>query len=106
MIKITLSLMQTFLRKVLILVKNLIYNFRGKNQVSGNNKFSVILRFEMILSVMSYERKNIIFYGRNLKFTKKNTFDHFFVIEFFSYYRFIQIFQKSLDFHKLWLIFS
>ena len=33
-----------------------------------------MLKFEMIFSIMSYERKNIIFYEKNLKATKNNTF--------------------------------
>ena len=37
----------------------------------------------MILSVVSRERKNIIFYGKNVKLTENNTFDNVFVIEFF-----------------------
>ena len=35
----------------------------------------MILRFEIILSIVSYERKNIIFYERNLKHTKNNAFN-------------------------------
>ena len=42
----------------------------------------MILRLEMILSVVSYERKNII-HEKNLKLTKNNTFNNVFVIEFF-----------------------
>ena len=33
----------------------------------------MILRLEMILSVVSYEIKNIIFYNKNLKLTENNT---------------------------------
>ena len=50
----------------------------------------MILRFEMLSSVVSYERKNISFYEKNFKLTKNNTFDVFC--------------NRSL--HKLWLIFS
>ena len=39
----------------------------------------MILRIEMILFVVSYDRKNIIFYEINLKHTETNTFE----IEFF-----------------------
>ena len=35
----------------------------------------MILRLEMILSVVSYEKKNIIFYEKNLKPTTNNTFN-------------------------------
>ena len=34
---------------------------------------------------MSYERKNIIFYGKNLKLTKNNTIDNFFCNKIFAY---------------------
>ena len=37
----------------------------------------------MILSVVSFERKNIIFYKKNFKHTKNNTINNTFVIEFF-----------------------
>ena len=37
----------------------------------------------MILSVVSYEVKNIIFYEKNLKRTTNNTFNSVFVISFF-----------------------
>ena len=47
----------------------------------------------MILLVVSYESKNIIFYEKNLKLTKSNIM--FFVIEFFltivTYYFFLII---------------
>ena len=35
----------------------------------------MILRLEMILSGVFYERKNIIFYEKNLKLRKNNTFN-------------------------------
>ena len=41
----------------------------------------MILRFEVILSVLSYQRKNIIFYDKNLR--KIILLMMFFVIEFF-----------------------
>ena len=34
----------------------------------------MILRLEMVLSVMFYERKNMIFHRKNLKLAKNNTF--------------------------------
>ena len=34
----------------------------------------MILRIEVILSVMSYKNKNIIFHEKNFKLTIKNTF--------------------------------
>ena len=48
---------------------------------SQKKKIFMILILE-ILSVVSYDRKNIIFQEKNLKLTKNNTFN-FFVIEFF-----------------------
>ena len=41
------------------------YGSCAKNQITGQKSFSMISRIEMILSVMSYERKNIIFYEKN-----------------------------------------
>ena len=40
---------------------------------------SMILRFEMILLVVSYKKKNIIFYEKNPKLTKNNTFNNVFL---------------------------
>ena len=52
----------------------------------------MILRLEMILSVMSYGRKNIIFYEQNLKLTENNTFNNdnekFYYKNFFKKYYF------------------
>ena len=42
----------------------------------------MIFRFKIILSVASHKRKNSIFYEKNLKLTKTNTFNNVFVIEF------------------------
>ena len=53
----------------------------------------MILKLDMILSVVSYEIKNI-FYERNLRLTKNNTFNNAFGKRIFSYYRFLPIFQK------------
>ena len=49
---------------------------------SLEKSFSMILRIEM-MSVVSYKRKNIIFYEKNFKIMKNNTFHSFFLIEFF-----------------------
>ena len=43
----------------------------------------MILKVEIILSIISYERKYIIFYEKNLKLTKNSTFNNVFLIEFF-----------------------
>ena len=40
----------------------------------------MLLRLEIILSVMSYERKNIIFHEKNLKVTKNNTINDFLIL--------------------------
>ena len=50
----------------------------------------MILRLKMILSVVPYERKNIIS----------------FLVKFFLIIAFHQFFKEILKFHKLWLIFS
>ena len=54
----------------------------------------MILRLEMILSIVSYERKNIFFYEKHLKLTINNTFDNSFYDRIYPYYRFLPIFQK------------
>ena len=43
------------------------------------------LRIEMILSIVFHERKNIIFYEKNLIFMKNDTFNNVFCNKFFSY---------------------
>ena len=43
----------------------------------------MILSPEIISSIVSYERENIIFHGKNLRLTKNNTFNNVFAIEFF-----------------------
>ena len=73
---------------------------------SLKKKFSYMIQgLEKILSVMFYERKNII-YVKNFKLTKKNTFNSGFCNRFFSYYRSLPIFYKWLDFNKSRLIFA
>ena len=74
-----------------------------KNQISGKKSFSMILRLEMILSVVFYERINIIFYEKNLKLTKNNTFNNVFCNTILPYYRFLIIFFNS-SFFKSWII--
>ena len=39
---------------------------------------SINLRIEIILSVVSYERKNIIVYEKNVKLSNNNTFNNVF----------------------------
>ena len=65
---------------------------------SFENSFSMILRLEMILLVVSYERKNIIFYEKNLKCTKNNNFNIVFLNIIFPYYHFLQFFKKFIGF--------
>ena len=55
--------------------------------------FPMILRLEMITSVVSYEKKNI-FHERNLKLTKNTIFNDVFCNRIFPYCRFLPIFQK------------
>ena len=71
----------------------------------------MILRLQIILLVMSYERKNIVFYKKNLRLTKKILLIVFFVIEFFLTIASYQFFEKCLDFYKsrfnfLWNTYS
>ena len=72
--------------------------FKGcctKNQVSGKKRFSLILRIEIILLVMSYERKNIFFFLKNVLLTENSTFYNVFCnIIFFSTAPY-QIFKKD-----------
>ena len=44
----------------------------------AGKSFSMILRLEIILSVVFHERKNIIIYKKNLKLSKNNTFNDVF----------------------------
>ena len=59
----------------------------------------------MLLSIVIYEKRNIIFYTTNLKLTKKYTLINVFCNRIFRYYQFLPIFWKWLNFHKSWLIF-
>ena len=59
----------------------------------------------MLLSVASYEREKHVFYKKNFKIEKNDTFNNDFCGKIFSYYRFLPIIKTILDFHKLWLIF-
>ena len=54
----------------------------------------MILGIEVILSIVFYERKKIIFYGKNLELTKNNTANNVFLYQIFPYYRLSPIFQK------------
>ena len=46
----------------------------------------------MILTIVFYERENMIFYGKNLKLTKNNTLNNFFCDRIFPYNIFLPIF--------------
>ena len=54
-------------------------------------KFSITLLLEMMLSVVSYEEKIIVFYDKNLKLTKNNN-------RIFPYYCFLRIFFLMIGF--------
>ena len=62
------------------------------------NRFSMILRLEIILPVMSYERKNIIFYEKNLKLTKNKTFNNVLFIRIFLTIASYQFFENYRSF--------
>ena len=49
------------------------------------------LRLEMISSIVSNERKNIILYEENLKLMKNNTFSNVFYNRIFPHYRLLLI---------------
>ena len=61
--------------------------------------FHSIFKFivEMILLAVSYERKNIIFYEKNLKLTKHNTFNNVFYNRIFPYNFLLPIFLKMIE---------
>ena len=64
----------------------------------------MILRFEMILSVVSYERNNIIFHEKSLKLPKNNNFNNVFCNRIFLHYlltKFLEFFMKPF----FWKIF-
>ena len=52
----------------------------------------MILKLEMILSVVFYGRKTIIFYEKNLKLTENYTFNNF--LRNRTYHLFLPIFKK------------
>ena len=55
----------------------------------------MISRLEIILSVVSYARKNIILYEKNLKLAKNDTFNNVFFIEFSRTTAFYQFFKND-----------
>ena len=60
----------------------------------------MILRIVMILSIVSYERKNTIFYEQNLNLRKNNYFNNIFFNSTFSYCRFLPIFFLNVSILK------
>ena len=54
----------------------------------------MILRLEMILTVMFVKMKNMIFYFKNSKLKQNNTFDHGFCNKFFFSIASYQFFKK------------
>ena len=60
----------------------------------------------MILSVVPYEIKNMIFNQKNLKLTKSYSFNNVFCNRIFPYCPFFPNLKKLLDFHESWFIFS
>ena len=76
--------------KIKSLKKKFFYNFKTGNFIIGRVLW----------------KKNIIFYEKNLKLSKNNTFNNVFCNRIFTYYPFLPIFWKWFDFDKLWLIFS
>ena len=67
----------------------------NKNQVSEEKSFSMILRIEIILSVVSHERKKIIIFYEE-KFERESIIIlMFFVIELFFADAFINFFKMA-----------
>ena len=57
----------------------------------------MVLKLEMILSIVSYEKKNIIiFYENYSKLTKNTTLNNLFRHRIFPYYPFLPILKKLL----------
>ena len=77
-------------------------------QKSGlwTRKFFSDFKNRNYISVLSYERRNIIFYDKNLKLWKSNYCNNVFCNWTFSYYRFLPICKKNFNFVKSWPIFS
>ena len=69
---------------------------------SLEKKLFTILKFEIIF----LWKKKHYFLWQNSKVTNNDTFNNVFSNKIFPYHRFLLIFKKWLDFHKLWLIFS
>ena len=69
-----------------------------KNRSMEKKKFSMISKLEMILFVEFSKRKNILFYGTNVKLTKYDTFNDFFLKRIVSLCRFLPIFLRIIGF--------
>ena len=54
----------------------------------------MILKLEIKLPILPYERENIMFYEKNLKLAKNNTCNNGFCNGIFPFYRFLANFQK------------
>ena len=66
----------------------------------------MILKLEMILLVVSYEKINIFFHEKNLKVTKNNTLNNVFCNRIFPYKRFLPIFKNGWVFINEGLFFQ
>ena len=62
--------------------------------------FYIIFRLGIILSVVSYGRKNIIYYLKNFKITKIKLKNFFFCGTIFPPNRLLPIFSKMIRFEK------
>ena len=49
---------------------------RAEDQIGRKKTFSIISRLEMVLSIVSYARKNIVFHTKNFKLTYIVTYFH------------------------------
>ena len=75
----------------------------GKNESPWINSFSMILGITMILSIVSYGIKNIIFNEKNVQLAENNYFNNVFCNRTFSY---CPILKKCFNHDKSWLILS
>ena len=58
------------------LYSEILFPYKYTIKVTGKKSFSMIMRLEMILTVVSHEKKNIILLLKNVILTKNNTFNN------------------------------
>ena len=68
------------------------HNILGDSEIFEKKSFSMFLRLEIVLSAVSYERKNIIFYENKFNLAENNTCNNVVCNRISPYYRFLPIF--------------